>query len=285
MDAGVPLAFVPAGIAIGLVKEGDRHVVLTDIAGVEDHFGDMDFKVAGTEKGVTAMQVDLKIREISVDLCREALGKARAARLKVLESMKAALPAPRPEISPYAPRIFYLYINPEKVGDVIGPAGKVIKRIVAATKAKIDVDETGKIIIASTDSEAAEKAKQMIHDITAEAEVGKTYTGKVVRIEEYGAFVEIMPNLVGLMHVSEIAPYRIRSVSDVLKVGDEVTVKVLTVEDNRIRLSRRALETDEKPAEGGETGPEPRPKKQGYRPNRPDRRDRRGGGGGSRGRY
>ncbi|MBM3312506.1 MAG: polyribonucleotide nucleotidyltransferase, partial [Candidatus Aminicenantes bacterium] len=283
MDAGVPLAFVPAGIAMGLVQEGGRHVVLTDIAGVEDHFGDMDFKVAGTEKGITAMQVDLKIREISLDLCREALAKARTARLKVLDKMKAALPAPRPEISPFAPRIFYLYINPEKVGDVIGPAGKIIKRIVAATKAKIDIDETGKIIIASTDSEAAEKAKQMIHDITAEAEVGKTYTGKVVRVEEYGAFVEIMPNLVGLMHVSEIAPYRVRSVSDVLKVGDEVKVKVLTVEDNRIRLSRKALEeTEGAPGEGTAPRPEPPPKKHGYRS---DRRDRRGGGGGGRGRY
>jgi polyribonucleotide nucleotidyltransferase len=282
MDAGVPLAFVPAGIAMGLVKEGDRYAVLTDIAGVEDHFGDMDFKVAGTEKGITAMQVDLKIHEISLDLCREALAKARTARLKVLEKMKAALSAPRPEISPFAPRIFYLYINPEKVGDVIGPAGKVIKRIVAATKAKIDIDETGKIIIASTDSDAAEKAKQMIHDITAEAEVGKTYTGKVVRVEEYGAFVEIMPNLVGLMHVSEIASYRVRSVSDVLKVGDEVKVKVLTVEDNRIRLSRKALETDENPGEGSTPTPrpEPPPKKHGYH-----RSDRRGGGGGGRGRY
>jgi len=285
MDAGVPLTIIPAGIAMGLVKEGDRHVVLTDIAGVEDHFGDMDFKVAGTEKGVTAMQVDLKIDSISLAVCREALAKARAARLQVLEKMRAALPAPRPEISPYAPRIFYLYINPEKVGDVIGPAGKVIKRIVAATKAKIDIDETGKIVIASTDSAAAEKAKQMISEITAEAEVGRTYTGKVVRIEEYGAFVEIMPNLVGLMHVSEIAPYHVRSVSDVLKIGDEVTVKVLTVEDNRIRLSRKALDPDAKPPEGEGGGDrEYQPKKQGQRPDRGGGRDRRGGGGG-RGRF
>jgi polyribonucleotide nucleotidyltransferase len=289
MDAGVPLTIIPAGMALGLIKEGGRHVILTDIAGVEDHFGDMDFKVAGTEKGVTAMQVDLKISSISLDICREAMAKARIARIKVLEKMRAAIEAPRPDISPYAPRIFYLYINPEKVGDVIGPAGKVIKRIVAATKAKIDIDETGKIIIASTDVEAAEKAKQMIHDITAEAEVGKVYTGKVVRVEDYGAFVEIMPNLVGLMHVSEIAPFRISCVSDVLKVGDEVTCKVLTVEDNRIRLSRRALMTEEKPAEGGEGGSPP-PQPQGARPERRDRggRDRGGRGGrsgGGRGRY
>jgi polyribonucleotide nucleotidyltransferase len=286
MDAGCPLTFVPAGIAMGLVKEGDRHVVLTDIAGLEDHFGDMDFKVAGSEKGITAIQVDLKIDSIPLEICREAMGKARAARLKVLAKMKEALPQPRAEISPYAPRILFLYINPEKVGEVIGPAGKIIKKIVAMTKAKIDIDEQGKVVIASTDVEAAERAKQMILDLTAEAEVGQTYTGKVVRIEEYGAFVEIMPNLVGLMHVSEIAPYHVRSVSDVLHLGDVVTVKVLTIEDNRIRLSMKALNPDAVPPEGydapgGSGDPAPRPP---YHP--PSDRDRgRGGRGGGRGRY
>jgi polyribonucleotide nucleotidyltransferase len=282
MDAGCPLTFVPAGIAMGLVKEGDRHVVLTDIAGLEDHFGDMDFKVAGSEKGITAIQVDLKIDAITLDLCREALTKARAARLKVLAKMKEALPQPRTEISPYAPRILFLYINPEKVGEVIGPAGKIIKKIVATTKAKIDIDEQGKVVIASADVEAAERAKQMILDLTAEAEVGQTYTGKVVRIEEYGAFVEIMPNLVGLMHVSEIAPYHVRSVSDVLHLGDVVTVKVLTIEDNRIRLSMKALNPDAVPpegydAQGGSGNPAPRPHS--------DRDRNRGGRGGGRGRY
>jgi polyribonucleotide nucleotidyltransferase len=282
MDAGAPLTIIPAGMAMGLVKEGDRHVILTDIAGLEDHFGDMDFKVAGSEKGITAIQVDLKIDSISLDICREAMMKARTARLKVLAKMKEAMPQPRTEISPYAPRIIFLYINPEKVGEVIGPAGKIIKKIVAMTKAKIDIDETGKVVIASIDMEAAERAKQMILDLTAEAEVGQTYTGKVVRIEEYGAFVEIMPNLVGLMHVSEIAPYHVRSVSDVLHLGDVVTVKVLSIEDNKIRLSMKALNPNAVPPEGtegqgqGDSGNAPRP----YQP----RNDRDRGRGG-RGRY
>ncbi len=286
MDAGVPLTMIPAGIAMGLIKEGDRHAVLTDIAGVEDHYGDMDFKVAGTVKGVTAMQVDLKIDAISIDLCREALAKAKAARLKVLAKMTEALSAPRAEISPFAPRIFFLYINPEKVGEVIGPAGKVIKRIVAATKAKIDIEESGRIVIASTDVAAAEKAKQMISEITAEAEVGTVYTGRVVRIEEYGAFVEILPNLVGLMHVSEVSHQRIRSVGDVLQLGQTVEVKVLSVEDNRIRLSMKALlpppeggSSDEGRPEGGSS--EGRGSYQGRRPSG----DRGGDRGGRRNRY
>ncbi|MCX6560310.1 MAG: polyribonucleotide nucleotidyltransferase [Candidatus Aminicenantes bacterium] len=281
MDAGVPLTMIPAGMAMGLVKEGDRHAVLTDIAGGEDHFGDMDFKVAGTEKGVTAVQVDLKIEAISLDICRETLMKARDARLRVLRTMKEALPAPRPDISPFAPRIFFIYVNPEKVGEIIGPAGKVIKRIVAATKAKIDIEESGRIVIASNDVEAAERAKQMINDITAEAEVGKTYTGRVVRIEEYGAFVEIMPNLVGLMHVSEISHQRTRSVGDVLQLGQTIEVKVLSVEDNRIRLSMKAL-TD--PPEGfvPEAG-RPEGEAGGYR-GRPSG-DRGGDRGGRRNRY
>lgn len=243
MDAGVPLSMVVAGIAIGLVKENDGYAVLTDIAGLEDHVGDMDLKVAGTEKGITAIQLDLKISHISLDILREGLQKARVARLKVLEKMKEALPASRPNISPYAPRILYLVINPEKVADVIGPAGKHIKKILAATGAKIDIDETGKITIASTDMEAAEKAREMIREITLEAEVGKTYTGKVVRLEEYGAFVEILPNIVGLLHISEVAHHRIRNIRDVLKLGQTVQVKVLSVdEDNKIKLSKRALE-------------------------------------------
>ncbi len=243
MDAGVPLSMVIAGIAIGLVKENDQYAVLTDIAGLEDHFGDMDLKVAGTEKGITAIQLDLKIPHINQDILREGLQKARIARLNVLEKMKEALPSPRPSISRYAPRILYLVINPEKVADVIGPAGKNIKKILAATGAKIDIDETGKITIASTDMDAAEKAREMIREITLEAEVGKTYTGKVVRLEEYGAFVEILPNIVGLLHISEVAHHRIRSIRDVMKLGQTVQVKVLSVdEDNKIKLSKKALE-------------------------------------------
>jgi polyribonucleotide nucleotidyltransferase len=243
MDAGVPLSMISAGIAIGLVKKDNQYAVLTDIAGLEDHFGDMDLKVAGTEKGITAIQLDLKIPHISLDILKEGLQKARDARLKVLEKMKSAIPEPRPDISPYAPRIFNLFINPEKVSDVIGPAGKHIKKIISDTGCKIDIDESGKITIASTDVAAAEKAREMIREITVEAEVGKTYTGKVVRIEDYGAFVEILPNIVGLLHISEIAHHRIRSVRDVMKLGQTVTVKVLAVdEDNKIKLSKKALE-------------------------------------------
>jgi polyribonucleotide nucleotidyltransferase len=243
MDAGVPLSMIVAGMAIGLIKEDERYAILTDIAGLEDHIGDMDLKVAGTEKGITAIQLDLKITSINLDILREGLHKARVARLNVLEKMKQAIPQPRPDISPYAPRILYLVINPEKVSEVIGPAGKNIKKILAQTGAKIDIDETGKITIASTDVEAAEQAREMIREITVEAEVGKTYTGKVVRIEEYGAFVEILPNIVGLLHISEIAHHRIRHTRDVMKLGQTVKVKVLAVdEDNKIKLSKKALE-------------------------------------------
>jgi polyribonucleotide nucleotidyltransferase len=243
MDAGVPLSMMVAGIAIGLVKEGDNYAILTDIAGLEDHFGDMDLKVAGTEKGITAIQLDLKISHINVEILREGLQKARDARLKVLEKMKEAISEPRPNISPYAPRIINLFINPDKVSDVIGPAGKNIKKILAQTHAKIDIEETGKITIASYDMESAEKAKEMIREITVEAEVGKTYTGKIVRIEEYGAFVEILPNIVGLLHISEVAHHRTRNIRDVMKLGQTVKVKVLSVdEDNKIKLSKKALE-------------------------------------------
>jgi polyribonucleotide nucleotidyltransferase len=269
MDAGVPLKMVVAGIAMGLVTEGDEYVVLTDIAGLEDHFGDMDFKMAGTDKGVTAVQMDLKIPCVTLPMLREIVAKSKEARLKVLARMKEALPAPRPEISVYAPRIIILNINPEKVGEVIGPAGKIIKKIISQTGARIDIEEDGKILIASTDMEAAERAKQMILDLTAEAELGRTYTGKVVRLEEYGAFIEIMPNLVGLLHISEVAPYRINSIRDVLHLGDAVTVKVVSIDpaDNKIRLSKKALE------EGGDQKSE---EPSSERPPRKHPRERRG---------
>ena len=275
MDAGVPLSMTVAGIAIGLVTEGSRYTLLTDIAGLEDHVGDMDLKVTGSEKGVTAIQLDLKVPAISLEIFREGLVKARNARLQVLEKMKEAISAPRPEISPYAPRILTLFINPEKVSEVIGPAGKVIKKIIAATKAKIDIEEGGKVIIASTDMAAAERAKEMIREITVEAEVGKVYNGKVVRIEEYGAFLEILPNIVGLLHVSEIAHYRVRSVRDVLKMGQMLEVKVISIdEDNKVRVSRKALE--ERPAsmpesdQDGERNPRPHDRN----PRRPKNRSR-----------
>jgi len=244
MDAGVPLKMVVAGIATGLVKEGDRYAILTDIAGLEDHYGDMDFKVTGSEKGITAIQLDLKIPCLTAQILREALWQSREARLQVLEKMKAILPEPRAELSPYAPRIIILVINPEKVADVIGPAGKMIKKIVAQTNAKIDIEENGKVTIAASNMKSAEKAKQIIREITVEVELGQVYTGKVVRLEEYGAFVEILPNIVGLLHISEVAPYRVRNIKDEISLGQTLTVKVIDIdeENNRIRLSKKALE-------------------------------------------
>ncbi len=281
MDAGVPLRMVVAGIAMGLVTGPDGYVILTDIAGLEDHFGDMDFKMAGTEKGVTAIQLDLKIPCVTLPMLREIMAKSRTARLKVLDKMKETIAAPRPDISVFAPRILILNINPEKVGDVIGPAGKIIKKIISQTGAKIDIEEDGKILIASTDMSAAEAAKQMILDLTAEAELGKVYTGKIVRLEEYGAFVEIMPNLVGLLHISEVAPNRIESIHDVLHLGDTVTVKVISIDpaDNKMRLSKKACE------EGGGENPDSTPRPEPRRYPREHSSDRRGGRGGGRGRF
>ncbi len=283
MDAGVPLRMVVAGIAMGLVTGPDGYAVLTDIAGLEDHFGDMDFKMAGTETGVTAIQLDLKIPCVTLPMLRDIVARSKAARLKVLARMKEALAEPRKDISVYAPRIIILNINPEKVGEVIGPAGKIIKKIVSQTGAKIDIEEDGRILIASTDMSAAEAAKQMILDLTAEAELGKVYTGKVVRVEEYGAFVEIMPNLVGLLHISEVAPYRINSIHDAIHLGDTITVKVVSIDpaDNKIRLSKKACE------EGGGENPDstPRPPAPRSYP-REQSSDRRGGRDrGGRGRF
>ncbi|MDD8020358.1 MAG: polyribonucleotide nucleotidyltransferase [Acidobacteriota bacterium] len=273
MDAGVPLKMAVAGIAVGLVKEGERYILLTDIAGLEDHYGDMDFKVTGSDKGVTAIQMDLKVPYLPVQTIREAFQQSREARLQVLEKMMAVLPAERPQLSVYAPRIITLFINPEKVSEVIGPAGKMIKKIVAQTNAKIDIEETGKVTIASTDMEAAEKAREMIREITAEVELGQIYTGKVVRLEEYGAFVEILPNIVGLLHISEVAPYRLRNIKDEISLGQTITVKVIDIdeENNRIRLSKKALE------EGNQESKEPSQPRESREPdNSHDRHHSRG---------
>ncbi|MFQ6084042.1 MAG: polyribonucleotide nucleotidyltransferase [Candidatus Aminicenantia bacterium] len=244
MDAGVPLTMTIAGIAMGLVKEDNNYKILTDIAGLEDHFGDMDLKVAGTEKGITALQMDLKIPNIDPAIMKEALLKAREARTQVLNKMREAIPAPRADISSFAPRIMTLIINPDKVRDVIGPGGRTIKKIISQTKIKIDIEENGKITIAANDVQAGQKALEMIREITAEAEVGKIYEGKVVRIEDYGAFVEILPNIVGLLHISEIAHHRIRNTRDELKIGQEIKVKVIDIEDNRVKLSKKAIEQE-----------------------------------------
>ncbi len=241
MDAGVPISAPVAGIAMGLVKEGNSYAILTDIAGAEDHYGDMDFKVAGTQSGITALQMDIKTTGITPRIMAEALEQAKAGRLHVLGKMLEALPAARTSISAHAPRIYTLRINPSKIGELIGPGGKVIRGIVEQTGVKIDVEDDGRVNVAATEESAANKALQMIKDLVAEAEIGKTYLGKVVRLAEFGAFVEIFPGTDGLLHISEIAEHRIREVRDELKEGDQLLVKVISKEGNKIRLSRKAV--------------------------------------------
>ena len=243
MDAGVPLKAPVAGISIGLItdEKTGKTVTLTDILGSEDHFGDMDFKVAGTHKGITGFQTDLKLQGLSFELARQAFEQAREARMIILDKMNEAIKAPRAELSKYAPRITTIKINPEKIGAVIGPQGKVIRGIVDATGCQIDIEDDGSIHIFSTDAAAAQGAIDQIKAITAEAEVGKIYHGRVVGIKEFGAFVEILPGKDGLLHISEIADRRINNVEDVLKMGDEVDVKVLGIDDRgKVKLSRRA---------------------------------------------
>ena len=257
MDAGVPLKSPVAGVAMGLVKEGDNYAILTDIAGAEDHYGDMDFKVAGTKDGITALQMDIKVAGITPQIMREALAQAQRGRLFILEKMSEALAAPREKVSAYAPRIYTLQIPVDKIRDVIGPGGKMIRSIIEQTGVKIDVEDSGKVNVASNDEASANKALQIIRDLTATAEVGKTYLGKVTRLADFGAFVEILPGTDGLLHISEVAEHRIRDVRDELKEGDQVLVKVLAVEGNRIRLSRKAILKEQRAKMGGgETGGE-----------------------------
>jgi polyribonucleotide nucleotidyltransferase len=226
---------------MGLVVEGKKYAILTDIAGAEDHYGDMDFKVAGTRSGITALQMDIKVSGISITMMREALAQARKARLEILDTMDQTLGQPRPEISHYAPRLFMLTIPTDKIRDLIGPGGKKIRSIIEATGVKIDVMDDGKVHVFATNGTAADAALQMIREVTATAEVGKTYLGKVVRLTEFGAFVELFAGTDGLLHISEIAEHRVRDVRDELKLGDQVLVKVLSIEGNKIRLSRKAL--------------------------------------------
>ena len=240
MDAAVPIKAPVAGIAMGLVKEGDKYGILTDIMGTEDHYGDMDFKVAGTEKGVSALQMDIKIKGVSIDIMREALKQAREARLFVLGKMREALEKPRTELSPYAPRFVTIKIRTEKIREIIGPGGKVIRGIQEQTGAKIDVEDDGRVTIFSPDNESVQKALGMIQDICREVELDRIYVGKVRKITDFGAFVEVIPNTDGLLHVSQIAESRIRAVSDVLTEGDVVAVKVIEVDGNgKMRLSRK----------------------------------------------
>ncbi|MDA8423314.1 MAG: polyribonucleotide nucleotidyltransferase [Nitrospiraceae bacterium] len=240
MDAGVPIKAPVAGIAMGLIKEGDKVIVLSDILGLEDHLGDMDFKVTGTSKGITALQMDMKIEGITIEVMRTALKQAKDGRLHILGKMLETLQAPRKELNPFAPRIITMQINPEKIKDVIGSGGKVIRSIVEQTGAKIDIEDSGIINIASSDEAAANKAKEIIRGIVQDAEVGKLYMGKVRKIMDFGAFVEIFPGTDGLLHISQISDQRIEKVTDELKEGDEVLVKVLEIDrQGKIRLSRK----------------------------------------------
>jgi polyribonucleotide nucleotidyltransferase len=240
MDAGVPLKKPVAGIAMGLVKYGDRFAVLTDIQGIEDHLGDMDFKVAGTRDGVTALQMDIKILGVSREILRQALAQAREARLFILDKMLSVIPAPRTEMSPFAPRILTMSVDPEKIRDVIGSGGKTIRRIISETGTEIDVEDDGTIYIASPDLEAAHRAMKIIEALTKEIAVGEVYQGKVTRIMDFGAFVEIAPGKEGLVRIGHLAEHRVNTVGDVVKIGDELAVKVIEIDQRgRINLSRR----------------------------------------------
>jgi polyribonucleotide nucleotidyltransferase len=248
MDAGVPLKAPVAGIAMGLIMSGNNYSVLTDIQGMEDHLGDMDFKVAGTAKGVTALQMDIKIKGINREILKEALEQAKVGRMQILESMLSTIPEPRKELSEYAPKILTMTINPDKIRDVIGPGGKQINQIIDETGVKIDIEQDGTVFISSVNQEMNDKAKKIIEDLVREVEVGQVYLGKVKRIEKFGCFVELFSGKDGLVHISELANERVNKVEDVVAIGDEVLVKVTEIDkQGRVNLSRKALlKTEEK---------------------------------------
>ncbi len=242
LDAGVPLKKHVAGIAMGLVLHGKKHAILTDIQGLEDALGEMDFKVAGTVDGITAIQMDIKVAGITVEIMREALTQAKKSRLFILDKLKETISEPRAELSKYAPRMIIVQINPEKIKDVIGPGGKIINKIIADTGVKIDIEDDGRVFITSPDGEAGEKAKKMVEDLTKDIEVGATYMGTVTRLMNFGAFVAILPGKEGLVHISQLAPTRVEKVEDVVKIGDHIMVKVVEVDSQgRINLSRKAV--------------------------------------------
>jgi polyribonucleotide nucleotidyltransferase len=260
MDAGVPIIRPVAGIAMGLIKEGDRVAVLTDIQGLEDHLGDMDFKVAGTVNGINALQMDIKIKGVTPEIMAQALAQARTARLQILDLITVTIAAPRPELSDYAPRITVVKIDVEKIGAVIGPGGKTIRGIQDRTGAKIDIEEDGTVFVAAIDGPSAALAIDEIRGLTEEAEIGRVYTGRVTRVEPYGAFVEFLPGRDGLVHISQLADYRVASVEDEVSVGDEIMVMVTDVDEGgKVRLSRQAV-------------------LEGWTPEEARSRDRRGGG-------
>ncbi|HYJ92262.1 MAG TPA: polyribonucleotide nucleotidyltransferase [Pyrinomonadaceae bacterium] len=251
MDAGVPLKRPVAGVAMGLVMEGNRYAILSDIAGAEDHYGDMDFKVTGTAEGITALQMDIKIGGINAMILQEALEQAKKGRIHILGKMAEALAEPREDISPFAPRIITLKIHPDKIRDVIGKGGATIRSITEETGAKIDIEDDGTVLIATADGEAAQKAIARIKALTAEAEIGETYLGTVSRIVDFGAFVEILPGLDGLLHISEISDRRVRDVRDELKEGQQILVKCIGKEGNKVKLSRKAVLQEEKAKASG----------------------------------
>jgi polyribonucleotide nucleotidyltransferase len=246
MDGGVPIKAPVSGIAMGLVKEGDQVIILSDILGDEDHTGDMDFKVTGTREGITALQMDIKILELSRDIMQKALEQARTGRLHILEKMLQALSEPRQDISPHAPKIITIKINPDKIRDVIGPGGKVIRGIQSETDTRIEITDDGTVKIAAANEENGTKALEMVQAISMEPQEGAIYEGKVVKTTDFGAFVQLAPGTDGLVHISQLANFRVRKVTDVVKEGDIIKVKVLEVsQDGRIRLSRKALLEEE----------------------------------------
>ena len=257
MDAGVPIRGAIAGISIGMVSDGTRHKLLTDIQGVEDYSGDMDFKIAGTRNGVTAVQMDVKMKGLTIEIIQEALAQARKAREQLLATMDQCIAAPRPELAPHAPRVFTIEISPDKIGDIIGPGGKNIKKMEADFGVQIDIEQDGRVFIAAPDQTAGEQALKVIADITRDLTVGEIYTGRVVRIVPFGAFVELLPGRDGLLHISQIARERIERVEDVLRMGDEVQVKVIEIDpQGKVRLSRKDLLGS---SEGGEEPQSERP--------------------------
>ncbi len=268
LDTGVPIRAPVAGVAMGLIKEGERYAILTDIIGMEDHLGDMDFKVAGTANGITALQMDIKIKGIGRSILEEALERAREGRLFILDKMTRCIATPKAELSPFAPRITMIHIDPGKIGTVIGPGGKMIRKIVEESGARIDVEDDGTVCIAASEGPSGERAVQMIRELTEEPEIGKIYTGKVVRTTDFGAFVQILPGKDGLVHISQLADYRVPSVEDVVHVGDEIMVMVIDIDpDGKVKLSRQAVlegwtaeqarERDRKPAGGRPSGGRP----------------------------
>ncbi len=258
LDAGVPLIRPVAGISIGLVGDGSRDVLLTDIIGEEDHFGDMDFKVAGTTEGITAIQLDLKIRGLRMALIAATLEQARLARLTILDKMKATIATHRPQISAYAPRLLTIHINPEKIGKVIGPGGKTIKKIVETTGAKIDIEDDGTVFISAVGMEAAERAREEVERLTEDVKVGRIYTGRVTSVKDFGAFIEVTPGVDGLCHISELSDKYLKNVGEAVKIGQEVRVKVIAIDDQgRIKLSRKQVLRQEALAAKGPTDPTP----------------------------